>query len=59
VLYEADHNPFVYCKDHESLCDSKGDGVLTYTGAFSGSQMQTDLNSAAPPALVWFTPNLA
>jgi phosphatidylinositol-3-phosphatase len=57
-LYEADHNPFVYFKDYKSLCDSKGDGVFTYHGPFSGSQMQTDLNSAVPPAFVWFTPNL-
>ncbi|MGH7777443.1 MAG: IPT/TIG domain-containing protein [Candidatus Dormibacterales bacterium] len=58
TLYYSDHNPFAYFKDYKSLCDGKGDGVFSYSGPFSGSQMQADLNSAAPPAFVWFSPNI-
>jgi hypothetical protein len=53
-LYEGDHNPFVYFKDYKSLCDSKGDGVFTYTL----SRISTDLNSSTPPDFVWVTPNI-
>jgi len=58
TLYSSDHNPFAYFSDYTSLCDKLGDGVVPYNGPFTGSQMQTDLNSASPPAYIWFSPNV-
>jgi hypothetical protein len=58
TLYSPVHNPFAYFSDYTALCDKFGDGVVPYNGPFTGSQMQTDLNSAVPPSFVWFTPNI-
>jgi acid phosphatase len=57
ILYSAIHNPFAPFSDYKSLCNGTN-GVFPYNAPFSGSQMQTDLNSATPPAFVWFTPNI-
>jgi hypothetical protein len=56
-LYSPVHNPFAAFSGYGSLC-SGGNGVVPYTGPFSSSQMKIDLNSATPPAFVWFTPNI-
>jgi hypothetical protein len=57
VLYDPVHNPFAAFADYHSLCNGNN-GVVPYNAPFSSSQLKTDLNSAAPPAFVFFTPNI-
>ena len=55
--YDPIHNPFAAFTDYHSLCTGGYGGVVPFTAPFTGSQLQTDLNSTTPPAFVWFTPN--
>jgi acid phosphatase len=56
-LYSSIHNPFAPFSDYKTLCNGTN-GVVPYNAPFSSSQLKTDLNSATPPAFVWFTPNI-